>query len=340
MPAGQQPAAGPAVVVDHGGAVERPALRDAQRAAVARPHLAIVSRAAHGVLSPESARSADAVRTSGIGPMTVPDLRVVLITDEVASGVVEGIEFARAHGVGEIAIRGIAEENVVALAGPRIDALETTLRHAGVDVAALLSPLFKAYLPGRAGPSLDDPNVPRFSVDGSEHLALRDRLPPLAARLGAAQVRVFSFLPGAGAEIRDDDDVLAHLRALEQSHPGLYAVENEDVCFVQTVEQLERCTAETGLRAMLDPANDWYVTREPVAPRITPALVARLADVHVKDMAGDECVPLGDGEVDWPAILSRLRELGYRGTLTHEPHIGRDRDGVARAVEALHRLLE
>ena len=269
------------------------------------------------------------------------DLRVVLITDEVASGVEEGIEFARAHGIGEIAIRGIAEENVVALAGPRIDALEATLRHAGVGVTALLSPLFKAYLPGRAGPSLDDPNVPQFSVDGSEHLALRDRLPALAARLGAAHVRVFSFLTGAGAEARTgDDDVRAHLRALEQSHPGLYAVENEDVCFVQTVEQLERCTAETGLRAMLDPANDWYVTREPVAPRITPALVARLADVHVKDMAGEECVPLGDGQVDWPAILARLRELGYRGTLTHEPHIGRDRDGVARAVEALHRLLE
>jgi sugar phosphate isomerase/epimerase len=272
--------------------------------------------------------------------MTAPALRVVLITDEVAAGVEEGIEFARRHGIREIALRGVAEENVAALGGREIDALEATLRRAGVGVTAVLSPLFKAYLPGRAGPSLDDPNVPQFSVDGAEHLALRDRLPALAARLGAAHVRVFSFLTGAGAaDARGDDDVRSHLRALELSRPGLYALENEDVCFVQTVEQLQRCTAESGLQAMLDPANDWYVTRAPVAPRITPALVARLADVHVKDMVGEECVPLGEGQVDWPAILDRLRELGYRGTLTHEPHIGRDRDGVARAVDALHRLL-
>ena len=49
----------------------------------------------------------------------------------------------------------------------------------------------------------------------------------------------------------------------------------------------------------------------------------------MKDMAGEECVPFGEGEVDWPAILERLGELGYSGTLTHEPHIGRDREGIA-----------
>jgi sugar phosphate isomerase/epimerase len=57
-------------------------------------------------------------------------------------------------------------------------------------------------------------------------------------------------------------------------------------------------------------------------------------------MAGEECVPFGEGEVDWPAILERLGELGYRGTLTHEPHIGRDRDGIVRAIEALDRLMD
>jgi sugar phosphate isomerase/epimerase len=49
-------------------------------------------------------------------------------------------------------------------------------------------------------------------------------------------------------------------------------------------------------------------------------------------------VPFGAGEVDWPAILDRLGELGYSGTLTHEPHVARDRDGIGRAIEALQRL--
>ena len=44
-------------------------------------------------------------------------------------------------------------------------------------------------------------------------------------------------------------------------------------------------------------------------------------------MAGDDVVPLGDGEVDWPEILARLGELGYAATYTFEPHLERDRDG-------------
>jgi sugar phosphate isomerase/epimerase len=51
-------------------------------------------------------------------------------------------------------------------------------------------------------------------------------------------------------------------------------------------------------------------------------------------------VPFGEGEVDWPAIIERLGELGYDGTLTHEPHVGHDREGIARAIEALNRLVD
>jgi sugar phosphate isomerase/epimerase len=153
-------------------------------------------------------------------------------------------------------------------------------------------------------------------------------------------VRVFSFLTEPGLDVGHRDEARDLMTNLELSYPGTFAVENEDVCFVQTVEDLDRCTAETGLRGILDPANDWYVTREPVAPRITEALVDRLADVHIKDMAGEDCVPFGEGEVDWPAILERLGELGYRGTLTHEPHIGRDRDGISRAIDNLRRLTD
>jgi L-ribulose-5-phosphate 3-epimerase len=265
-------------------------------------------------------------------------MRIVLISDEVSPDVAEAVGFARAHGIEEIAIRAVSDQAILALDEAATDALVTRVAELRVPVASLLSPLFKAYLPGSSGPPLVDPNIPQFSVDASDHLAARERLPPLAARLGVACVRVFSFLrdPGAGGGLPDDARRL--LTALEESQPGLYAVENEDSCTVGSVEELERCVLETGLRAILDPANDWYLRREPVAPRIGATLVDRLADVHVKDMAGDSVVPLGDGEVDWPAILARLAELGYAGTFTFEPHLERDRDGVARSIDAFRRL--
>lgn len=265
-------------------------------------------------------------------------MRIVLITDEVSADVSEAVRFARVHGVEEIAVRAVGNQAILALDDTALDALVAQVRALGAPVASLLSPLFKAYLPGRSGPQLIDPNIPEFSVDPSVHLAARNRLPPIAARLETDCVRVFSFLrePDAGEDPSDDvGDLLA---ALEESRPGLYAIENEDTCFARTLEELERCVLESGLRAILDPANDWYLTRESVAPRISARLVERIADVHVKDMAGDTVVPLGEGQVDWPAILERLGELGYAGTLTLEPHLERDRDGVARSVEALHEL--
>ncbi len=265
-------------------------------------------------------------------------MRIVLITDEVSPDVAEAVRFARAHGIDEIAIRAVSDQAILALDEAATDALVACVNDLGAPVASLLSPLFKAYRPGRSGPPLVDPNIPQFSLDASVHLADRERLPPLAERLGTDCVRVFSFLREPGAETGLPDDARRLLAALEESRPGLYAVENEDSCTVGSVEELERCVLETGLRAILDPANDWYLRREPVAPRIRSMLVEQLADVHVKDMAGEAVVPLGEGEVDWTAILARLGELGYRGTFTLEPHLERDRDRVARSIEALQQL--
>ena len=267
-------------------------------------------------------------------------MRIVLITDEVSPDVAEAVRFARAHGVEEIAIRAVGDRAVLALDEGETDALVEGVKDLGVPVASLLSPLYKAYLPGRTGPPLVDPNVPQFSLDAAVHRARRDRLPPLAARLGAGCTRVFSFLREPGAEGGLPAAARILLAELEQSQPGLYAVENEDSCTVGTVEELAHCVVATGVRAILDPANDWYLRREAVAPRIQASLAERIADVHVKDMAGDDVVPLGDGEVDWPAIVARLGELGYAGTFTLEPHLERDRDGVARSIEALQRLAD
>jgi sugar phosphate isomerase/epimerase len=265
-------------------------------------------------------------------------MRIVLITDEVSPDVAEAVTFARAHAIDEIAIRAVSGRAILALDEAGTDELVACVTELGVRVASLLSPLFKAYLPGGSGPPLVDPNIPQFSLDADVHLAARDRLPALATRLGTDCVRVFTFLREGESEEGLPADARDLLCALEESHPGLYAVENEDSCNVGSLDELEHCVLATGLRAILDPANDWFLRREPVAPRISKDLVERSADVHVKDMAGDAVVPLGQGEVDWIAILARLRELGYTGTFTLEPHLERDRDGVARSIEALQRL--
>jgi sugar phosphate isomerase/epimerase len=51
-------------------------------------------------------------------------------------------------------------------------------------------------------------------------------------------------------------------------------------------------------------------------------------------------VPLGEGQVDFPAYLKALDEIGYRGFLTIEREVGQDPVGdVKSAVEFLRSLM-
>jgi sugar phosphate isomerase/epimerase len=44
----------------------------------------------------------------------------------------------------------------------------------------------------------------------------------------------------------------------------------------------------------------------------------RVVLVHLKDIAAGECVPFGQGEIDFPEVFSRLETLGYEGDFVLE----------------------
>jgi sugar phosphate isomerase/epimerase len=51
----------------------------------------------------------------------------------------------------------------------------------------------------------------------------------------------------------------------------------------------------------------------------------RIGLVHLKDVADGECVPFGEGEVDFPALFAHMRSVGYAGDYVIELE-GRPRD--------------
>ncbi len=84
----------------------------------------------------------------------------------------------------------------------------------------------------------------------------------------------------------------------------------------------------------------WYLDIGNLMPLSYPedwiaALGHKIARVHVKDYdlarpgAAGFC-PLGEGSVDWPAVLAALRRVGYDGPLTYE--------GPGEPPDILHRL--
>ena len=66
------------------------------------------------------------------------------------------------------------------------------------------------------------------------------------------------------------------------------------------------------------------------------AMGSRVRHVHAldQDAEGRLCLP-GQGEQDWPALMRRLRELGYEGAVILEPY-----EWMARDHEALRRSLD
>ena len=144
----------------------------------------------------------------------------------------------------------------------------------------------------------------------------------LAAELDAEQLVV-----GGGAKrstgASDDDysrlaGALDRVAAIAEEH-GLRASYHPHLStIVETPEQLERVMSRSRIDFCPDTAHLAAAGGDPVE------LVRRYADrisyVHVKDLTTDPLafLPLGEGQLDFAAILAELEEAGYDGWITVE----------------------
>lgn len=144
----------------------------------------------------------------------------------------------------------------------------------------------------------------------------------VAADLGAEAVSFWSgTLPSATPQeagwerlVAGVDAVLTHARA----RGVVCAFEPEPGMFVDTVEGVLELRRRLGdpedLRVTLDIGH--IVCNEPLGLAETVALAGGLiANVQVDDMVPDvhEHLALGDGDVDFPAVLAALARAGYTG---------------------------
>ncbi len=68
-----------------------------------------------------------------------------------------------------------------------------------------------------------------------------------------------------------------------------------------------------------------------------PLVIYGEIESEIQDAKYFEELPLGDGEVDFPAYLAALDEIGYRGYLTIEREVGNDpKADIIKAVEFLN----
>ena len=302
--------------------------------------------------------------------MTLPRLQLSVIGDEIGPSLDEMISFAHEHGLKHLDMRTVGGRNLLGMKTEEVIQISRTLEKAGIAVPTFVSPLFKWKAPGKStnGSKVD------FAFDPTQ-CPVEDWVAhamQIAVILGAPHMRIFSYLRYNGfkpSDLRNLTDHLTKLLGFASHYDITLQLENEPVCNVGNIAELAAFftameqaseTASEGdeedfeerdkrlenppvyLRPLIDIANAWSTGERPSDADI--AVLAPLTTaIHLKDrdLTANRTVPLGDGDVPWPAELKRL--LGGVETKevlasieTHCPQDGRN--ATARSLAGLRRI--
>jgi sugar phosphate isomerase/epimerase len=272
------------------------------------------------------------------------DLTICLITDEVSPSLDEGIAFAREEGIGTIDLRVIDGRNVLALSRGELAEAAQRVRAAGLSVTCICTPLLKWSPPGKTARTEGD----QFGF------ALGERRPrdvyakafAAAEILGARNLRVFSYLAYDGYCVDDLREPVEDLLALAEKFDMKVHVENEGVCNIAGLAELETMMTtyrHPRLRALPDIANAYRMSVPPSAADL--ARLLPFTDIlHIKDYsnAARGFVAVGEGDIPIAALLAATlpgREAPL--TLTIETHAASEPAATTRrSISGLRRMVD
>lgn len=259
--------------------------------------------------------------------------------DEISPDLDEQLATLAAESVAHLELRSAWSVGVADLSDADVGRVGSALGVAGVRVSAIGSPVGKIPVDAPLGPELE---------------RLR-RVAEIAGRLSTPIVRVFSFFIPAGEPAdRYREQVIDRMGALAtvaQSHGVILAHENEKEIYgdvPQRCADLIESVSSPALRATFDAANFVQCGVRPQSDAYR-LLRRHLVYVQIKDALAEtgEVVPAGEGDGEVRETLAALRDSGYEGYLSLEPHLAETGRfggfsgpaGFGRAARALRELL-
>ena len=259
--------------------------------------------------------------------------------DEISADPREQLATLAAESITHLELRSAWSVNVADFTGEQLAAFRAVLDDAGVRVSAIGSPIGKIPLDAPLGPELD---------------RMR-RIADIARELGTSIVRVFSFFvpPGEPPEWHRVQviDRMAALAEIAAERALVLAHENEKEIFGDTPDRcadLITSVDSPALRATFDAANFVQCGVRPF-DEAYGLLRPYLVYLQVKDAlaATGEVVPAGLGDGQVRETLAALRDSGFEGFVSLEPHLAQagryggfsGPEGFARASQSLKLIL-
>jgi sugar phosphate isomerase/epimerase len=233
--------------------------------------------------------------------------------DEIDADPVVQLSVLQALGARFIEVRSAWGTNVVSLTDEQLVALARLVAERGMGVSAVASPLGKVDY--------------RSPFDAELHRL--SRAIAAAHAFGSRYIRIFSFYRPAGVTPEATrDEVLRRLSAMASiaaRNDVVLLHENEKEIYGDVparILDLIESVGSAALRVAWDNANFVQVGVQPFTDGY-PLLRPHLEYLQVKDAVAETgaVVPAGEGDGELRATLTALRDDGYAGFASLEPHL-------------------
>ena len=233
--------------------------------------------------------------------------------DEIDADPTTQIAVLEALGASHIEVRSAWGVNIIDLDPEQLARLGALLQQAGMGVSAIGSPIGKVDV----------------ALDAELEVARLARAITAAQALGTTNIRIFSFFRAEGVPVEDiRDDVLVRMRLLADlaEREGVVLLhENEKDIYGDVPERILDLVESVGspaLRLAWDNANFVQVGVAPFDEGYA-TLRPYLDYLQVKDAvaATGQVVPSGEGDGQLRETLTALRDDGYTGFASLEPHL-------------------
>ncbi len=232
-------------------------------------------------------------------------------SDEIDENIDRQFFHIKTLGMSYFEPRGINGTNIADLSDEQLLELVSKMEEYEVKASSIGSPI------GKIG--IED--------DFDTHLEKLERVIEIAHALDTTYIRSFSFYIPEGEHERYRDEVIRRVSAmakLAEREGAVLLHENEKGIFGDTPErclELFEAVNSPAFKGVFDPANFIQCGVENVLSAYE-LLKKHIVYFHIKDAVGETIVPAGEGQADFPKLLAKIKQDGYNGFLSLEPHLG------------------
>ncbi|MFD0681795.1 MULTISPECIES: sugar phosphate isomerase/epimerase family protein [unclassified Paenibacillus] len=265
-------------------------------------------------------------------------VKITCFADEISPDLDEQLNVLEQEGVRYLELRGVWGKNVLDLTEEDMQLIKTKLQERGFRISSIGSPIGKYEITDNFTPQLE---------------AL-DRAIAAAHFFETPYIRIFSFRTPSNKPVENyREDVLHSMHQLTKAAAKeniILLLENDSNLYGNTddrcLEILEHCQSPH-LRTAFDPGN--YVMNHVIPMTAAYPKVSSYIDyIHVKDATVEprQFVPAGLGDGQLVELIGELKQIGYSGFLSVEPHLthylpeASNPERVVTAIQALKLLLD